>query len=89
VIGSGVVGSLVSLLVLDGVVLADLALVLDVGVVLLVLIDVVVDDLGPAVGQLNLVLACDEKREWLRTNVALHSTRLQLAQEQLQMRSGR
>ena len=39
-------------------VVADLSLVLDVGVVLLVLVHVVVDDLGAAVGQQDLVLAC-------------------------------
>ena len=40
-------------------VVADLALVLDVGVVLLVLVHVVVDDLGAAVGQQDLVLSCN------------------------------
>ena len=40
-------------------VVADLALVLDVGVVLLVLVHVVVDDLGAAVGQKDLVLSCN------------------------------
>merc|ERR1719328_617999 len=38
---------------------ADLPLVLDVGMVLRVLIHVVVDDLGAAVGQEDLVLALD------------------------------
>ena len=40
-------------------VVADLSLVLDVGVVLLVLVHVVVDDLSAAVGQQDLVLACN------------------------------
>ena len=40
---------------------ADLPLVLDVGVVLLVLVHVVVHDLGAAVGKQDLVLAC-----WVR-----------------------
>ena len=37
---------------------ADLSLVLDVGVVLLVLVHEVIHDLGPAVGQFHFVLAC-------------------------------
>ena len=58
VIRSGLGGVAVGLLmVLGGVILADLALVLDVGVILLVLVNVVVDDLRAAVGQLNAVLA--------------------------------
>ena len=45
-------------------VVADLSLVLDVGVVLLVLVHVVVHDLGAAVGQKDLVLSCNgEGRE--------------------------
>lgn len=40
-------------------VVADLALVLDVGVVRFVLVHVVVDDLGAAVGQKDLVLSCN------------------------------
>merc|ERR1719188_2254959 len=61
-VGSRVVGSGVSLAVsvvglLGLLVVADLALVLDVGVVLLVLVHVVVHDLGAAVGQQDLVLA--------------------------------
>ena len=52
VIGSGLVG--VGL----GLVVANLALVLHVGVILCVLINIVVNDLGPAVRQQNLVLTC-------------------------------
>ena len=53
-VGSGLlVGGLV---VLDGLVLADLSLVLDVGVELPVLVDVVVHDLGAAVGEGDRVL---------------------------------
>ena len=67
--GRSMVGSLgVRVLALAGVVAlgdvvgADLALVLDVGVVLLVLVHVVVHDLGAAVGQQDLVLACRSGR---------------------------
>ena len=49
-------------------VVADLALVLDVGVVLLVLVHVVVDDLGAAVGQEDLVLACSHRMGMLSEN---------------------
>ena len=61
--GRSMVGSLgVRVLALAGVVAlgdvvrADLTLVLDVGVILLILVNVVVDNLGPAVGKLDLVL---------------------------------
>ena len=40
---------------------ADLSLVLHVGVVLLVLVHVVVDNLGAAVRQEDLVLACSQR----------------------------
>ena len=51
-VGSGLVG--VGL----GLVVTNLALVLHVGVVLCVLINVVVNNLGPAVRQQDLVLTC-------------------------------
>ena len=61
--GRSMVGSLgVRVLALAGVVAlgdvvrADLTLVLDIGVILLILVNVVVDNLGPAVGKLDLVL---------------------------------
>jgi len=59
----GLVGrgrGVVSLVVLqEGFVGADLSSVLDISVVLLVLVDVVVHDLGSAVGKLNRVLSLD------------------------------
>jgi len=63
-VGSRLVGSRVSFAVsvvglLGLLVVADLALVLDVGVVRFVLVHVVVDDLGAAVGQKDLVLSLD------------------------------
>ena len=54
VVGCGLVG--VGL----GLVVANLALVLHVGVILCVLINIVVNDLGPAVRQQNLVLTCGD-----------------------------
>ena len=56
--GRGVVGSCRYLLVDERLVGTGNALVLDVGVVLLVLVHEVIHDLGPAVGQFHLVLAC-------------------------------
>ena len=50
-------GVFVAVVLLDGVIFADLALVFDVGVILLVLVNVIVDDLSAAVGQLNAILA--------------------------------
>ena len=44
--------------VFDGVVFADLSFVFDISVVLLVFIDVIVNDLGTAIGQLHSVLSC-------------------------------
>ena len=56
VMGSGVVRSgMVGLL--DGVVFADGAFVFDIGMVLLVFVNKVIDDLGTAVGKLNGVLS--------------------------------
>jgi hypothetical protein len=58
VVGSGLVGRGVGCVALHGWdVLADLSLVLDVGVVRFVLVHVVVDNLGAAVGKKDLVLA--------------------------------
>ena len=57
VMGSGMVRSgMVGFL--DGVVFTDGAFVFDVGVVLLVFVNVVIDDLGTAIGKLNGVLSC-------------------------------
>ena len=56
--GRGVVGSCRYLLMDERLVGARNTLVLDVGVVLLVLVHEVIHDLGPAVGQFHLVLAC-------------------------------
>ena len=60
VVGSGSWGVVGSGLVRVGLglVVTNLALVLHVGVVLCVLINVVVNNLGPAVRQQNLVLTC-------------------------------
>ncbi len=76
-VGSGM-GSLVRssvvrvlLVVLDGVVLADLPLELDVGVELLVLVHVVVDDPGPAVGLLHAVLPCGRREGTARLMIKL------------------
>ena len=55
-------GTVVLVVVLDGVVLADLALVFDICEVLVVLVHVVVHNLGAAVRKLDLVLACKEKK---------------------------
>ena len=56
--GSRVVGSGMGVFgVFDRVVFADLSFVFDVSVVLLVFIDVVVDDLSTAIGQLHGVLS--------------------------------
>ena len=57
--GRGVVGSRLVGVGL-GLVVANLALVLHVGVILCVLINIVVNDLGPAVRQQNLVLTCGD-----------------------------
>lgn len=64
--GRSMVGSLgvrvlafAGVVALGDVVRADLALVLDVGVILLILVNVVVDNLCPAVGKLDLVLTLD------------------------------
>ena len=48
--------ALAGVVALGDVVRADLTLVLDIGVILLILVNVVVDNLGPAVGKLDLVL---------------------------------
>ena len=42
----------------DRLVVADLSFVFDISVVLLVFIDVIVNDLGTAIGQLHSVLSC-------------------------------
>ena len=59
--GGGVMGSGVvrcgMMRLLDGVVFADGTFVFDVGVVLLVFVNVVIDDLGTAIGKLNGVLS--------------------------------
>ena len=58
VMRSGVVGcGMVRLL--DGVVFADGAFVFDIGMVLLVFVNIVIDDLGTAIGKLNGVLSCN------------------------------
>ena len=60
VMGSGVVrGGMVRLL--DGVVFTDGAFVFDIGVVLLVFVNVIIDDLGTAIGKLNGVLSCKRR----------------------------
>ena len=48
---------IIMITLLGGVVLADLTLVLDIGVVLFVLVHKVVYDLSAAIGKLNAVLA--------------------------------
>ena len=58
-IRSGVVrGGMGMFGVFDSVVFADLSFVFDISVVLFVLIDEVIDDLGAAIGQLHGVLSC-------------------------------
>ena len=44
---------------LDGVVFADGAFVFDIGMVLLVFVNIVIDNLGTAIGKLNGVLSCE------------------------------